>query len=294
MSMVRPNTSGCVERQPSRPHTSLGFATSADQLGFDVRDYFRKHGSGAGLTIGVNGRPSSDAALQSYVQDCRTEALLSELVCGGGERLVEETAWREDGVRPHRTSGPQRLFPANSTRAPLCWEAVLQEVAAKSISHEKVTSPLHASVEFSQKREPLNAMSGQKLAHTVLQTLQTSRHMISYGKDCVKDWGSTVHLDVHVPNTDQCISSQQSDPGKVQREPLSCALQPVSELLSALLSSEVGADLNSSDPEGLLCVWFQIELSKCHKRVRGFNYADRVYYTSSPLGTVPGMFQTQS
>ena len=278
MGMLRPNTSRFVERQPSRPHTSLGFATSADQLpcvGFDVRDYFRKHGSGAGLTVGVNGRPSSDAALQNYVQDCRTDALLCELVCDGGEMFAEETSWREDGLKPRRTSGLRRLVPANRARAPLCWDAVVQEAPAKSTSHELVTSPLHVSVDLSQKREPVTALSGQKRAHTVLQTLQTSRHMISYGKDCVKDWGSTVHLDIHVPNTDECISSQQSELRKVQREPIPCVLQPVSELLSALLSSKAGADLNSSDSEGLLCIWFQIE---CLKRVRGFNYTNLVCF----------------
>ena len=278
MGMLRPNTSRFVERQPTRPHTSLGFATSADQLpcvGFDVRDYFRKHGSGAGLTVGVNGRPSRDAALQNYVQDCRTEALLCELGCDGGERFAEETSWREDGLKPRRTSGLRRLVPANSARAPLCWDAVVQEAPAKSTSHELVTSPLHMSVDLSQKRKLVTPLSGQKRAHTVLQTLQTSRHMISYGKECVKDWGSTVHLDIHVPNTDECISSQQSELRKVQREPISCVLKPVSELLSALLSSEAGADLNSSDPGDLLCIWIQNE---CLERVRGFNYTNLVCF----------------
>jgi hypothetical protein len=263
MGLVRPNTSRLVERQPLRPHTSLGFATSADRLpcvGFDVRNYFRKHGSGAGLTVGVNGRPSSDTALQGYVQDCRAEVLLCELVCDGEERLAEEMAWREDDLRPHRTSGPRRLLPANNTRAPLCWDTVLQEASAKS---GKVTSTLHVPVpvELSQNVR-------RKCANTFLQTLQTSRHMISYGDDCVKDWGSTVHLDIRVPNTDQCVSSQQSKLGKVQKEPHS--LQPVPELLSALLSCEAGRDLHSSDPEGLdlLCVWFQVELSKFLERVR--------------------------
>ena len=136
----RKTSNSSVDRQPSRPQTSLGFTGSTDQLplaGFDVRGYFRNHGSAAELTVGVNGRPSTDTAVQNYIQDCRTEALLSELQLDYDELGEEEDpagemlalAWRDE-LDSHSTAGPQKLFPAKSMQAPLCWDTLLHEKEA--------------------------------------------------------------------------------------------------------------------------------------------------------------------
>ena len=111
--------------RPQRPKTSLGFARrrpappSARLCGFDLRDYFRRHGSSAGLHVGVNGRPSGDPALRSYVEDCRLEALLREV----HQEMVDE---EEEEVGGSKVSLRER--------APLCWESQVRRSEARSSS----------------------------------------------------------------------------------------------------------------------------------------------------------------
>ena len=130
-SFGRSKPSSDAHQQPPRAQTAFGFSRGTEPLrglqpnGFDVRGYFRKHGSATDISVGVNGRPSSDAALQSYVQDCKMEILQCELgECG--EFLEEEDpvrercAWRDGGE------------PGSSEQTPLCWDNLLQERQARN------------------------------------------------------------------------------------------------------------------------------------------------------------------
>ena len=131
---VRRTTASEVKQQ--RPKTSLGFAQKPDvsgrgrQLaGFDVSEYFRRHGSSAGLHIGVNGTPSGDAVIQSYVEDCRLEALVRELEQEEeeDEEAEEREIWRKNNEGSG--CGESRI---QLQRAPLCWDALLEKTEAKT------------------------------------------------------------------------------------------------------------------------------------------------------------------
>ena len=129
------------EERQHRPRTSLGFARKSDVcckgsqlVGFDVSEYFRRHGSSAGLHIGVNGRPSGDVALRSYVEDCRLEALVRELEEEEEKEWV--TGWKK------KTGGSESHI---QQQAPLCWDALLEKTEARqnSLRPNKLISSLH-------------------------------------------------------------------------------------------------------------------------------------------------------
>lgn len=117
--IARLKTPNSTIQKLQRPQTSLGLRRRAEPeplLGFDVRDYFRRHGSTAGLTVGVNGSPSRDTTLQSYVQACRVDALLQELDHG------------KDTQGECVSSTHARILHAQrSQRAPLCWDRLVQD-----------------------------------------------------------------------------------------------------------------------------------------------------------------------
>lgn len=98
-------------------------------MGFDVKRYFRQNGSTAGLHVGVNGKPSEDAALQSYVENCRLEALVQEL-----ERVQkEETKEERESSWGKETGGGGGREPGVRQRTPLCWDSVLRETEARHV-----------------------------------------------------------------------------------------------------------------------------------------------------------------
>ena len=126
-----------AKRRQQRPQTSLGFIRKPDHpqlftpspprlVGFDLREYFRLHGSSAGLRVGVNGRPSGDAALRSYVEDCRLEAIVRE----AAEKEKEEDDSSLEWERLSQSASP----------APLCWQAQVK-TEARYIS--SLCSPAH-------------------------------------------------------------------------------------------------------------------------------------------------------
>ena len=128
--------SSTAEKRQRRPQTSLGFSRKSEiptagrgLAGFDVREYFRRHGSSAGLQVGVNGRPSGDAALQSYVEECRVEVLLREL---DQETKEEEERGRERFEETRCSAPREREFSAGQ-RAPLCWDALVRETEARKV-----------------------------------------------------------------------------------------------------------------------------------------------------------------
>ena len=84
--------------------------------------------------------------------------------------------------------------------------------------------------------------------------------MSSHGKDCITD-----RKTAHLPNE----KARESRVKAVGQDSLSqsCQLQLVPELLPALLSCETGPAYRS-DPESLLCIWFEIRHNKWLKIVR--------------------------
>ena len=106
-------------------------------------------------------------------------------------------------------------------------------------------------------------------------------HMISYGKDCITDRKTAhLHLDIHIPNE----KARESRVKAVGQDSLSqsCQLQLVPELLPALLSCETGPAYRS-DPESLLCIWFEIHHNKWLEIVRRFRENFHIIIMYLPL-----------
>lgn len=229
--------SSSVSKQTSRPQTSLGFTRRErdDPLfhtGFDVLSYFRKHGSTAELTVGVNGRPSKDAVLHNYVQDCRAEALLCEL------------EHEEDSLQ--------------GWRAPSRWNTLLQETEARE--QHSVFQHGNTRVTKMAVAQPTTVVAQHKL----IQTLQNIPHMISYGKECILDWTTTtyIHLDIHIP------SCRVRESGVKIKDLEACPKRTlcVPELLAALFNGETAASYRAAINQ-LLCIWFQLEHKQCLEKV---------------------------
>ena len=118
--------SGAI-KLPPRAHTSQGFARKGDvppglePRGFDVRSYFRQRGSAGEVRVGVNGRPSSDRALQDYVEGCKRETVGGDEYDGLSGDENSTTELDRDQASRQRL---QRLFPK---QVPLCWKNLLKE-----------------------------------------------------------------------------------------------------------------------------------------------------------------------
>ena len=162
-----------AEWHSSRPKTSLGFSRNDDRalpsgLGFDLSGYFRQHGSGTGLTVGINGRPSRDAALQNYVHECRVEALLCELE--KEEEVAEEEVWRWEGEHSshHKPTNTRRL--AYTERIPLCWDTLLHEKEVSERCNSGISSwsllPSQARVPYQRKEKPQTTLFQSRMAAT--------------------------------------------------------------------------------------------------------------------------------
>lgn len=248
----RPSSSfegfGSVDRQPPRSQSSFGFTgrkridDPLSHTGFDVLSYFRKHGSAAELTVGVNGRPSNDAGLQNYVQDCRAEALLCEL------------EYEEDLLQARNSTG------LRSMRAPLCW---IHNTCTEARKQHSVFKVQHGNKKGSKTSiaRPTTLVAQQENSHSLVQTLQNTPHMISYGKECILDW-STTHmlLDIHIPSCKVRDSEVKiKGPETYSKKILHC----VPELLSVLFNGETATPA----PDQLLCVWFQLEHKQCLEKV---------------------------
>ena len=67
-------TGGSSYRLPARAESSLGFTSAGRRedkpLGFDLAKYIASTGSSAGITIGVNGRTSTDGYFTNYMKHC--------------------------------------------------------------------------------------------------------------------------------------------------------------------------------------------------------------------------------
>ena len=113
-------------------------------MGFDVRRYFRQNGSTAGLHVGVNGKPSEDAALQSYVENCRLEALVQELKQIQKEETEEEkeSSWRKE------TGGGGGREPGVRQRTPLCWDSVLRETEARHVQQTYLANRFTSAIKL--------------------------------------------------------------------------------------------------------------------------------------------------
>lgn len=240
-----------VNRQTSRPQTSLGFTGRErdDPLfhtGFDVLSYFRKHGSTAELTVGVNGRPSSNVVLQNYVQDCRAEALLCELE---HEEDSLQT-WREKHYATTRLQSKSMRAP------PSCWTEAREQQSVFEIQHGNTKGPKMAV------SQPTAVVAQNK--HPLIQTLQNVPHMISYGKECVLDWTTTtyIHLDIHIPSCRVRESGVKIKDLEAYPKRTLC----VPELLPALFNGETAAPCRAACDQ-LLCIWFQLEHEQCLKKV---------------------------